>query len=172
MRLGVGATAGGLLYQDLIKSREVRAGQRLPAVFPIVIYNGQPRWGAARDVADLITAPPPSLHRALLECLKELIFPGTIDEDRLPLPSDLEESNAMLAERIAYWREESRLAGRADMLGRQLTRRFGPLPDWAQTRLDTATVEQLDTWADAILDAPTLNGVIGTETQSSSSRLR
>ena len=34
----------GLLYQDLIRTRVVGRGERLPAVFPIVIYNGRKPW--------------------------------------------------------------------------------------------------------------------------------
>ena len=49
----------GLLYQDLIKSGAVKSGDKpldakLPPVFPIVIYNGEGRWTAKRDIADLI----------------------------------------------------------------------------------------------------------------------
>jgi hypothetical protein len=53
----------GLLYQDLIKTGEVRAGQKLPAVFPLVLYNGRHRWTAARDVGELIEGLPASLKR-------------------------------------------------------------------------------------------------------------
>jgi len=34
------------------------AGKKLPPVFPIVLYNGDGRWTAATDVADLIEAEP------------------------------------------------------------------------------------------------------------------
>ena len=44
----------GLLYQDLIKSGAIAPGRKLPPVFPIVIYNGEGKWTAARDMADLI----------------------------------------------------------------------------------------------------------------------
>ncbi|PIQ51160.1 MAG: cytosolic protein [Comamonadaceae bacterium CG12_big_fil_rev_8_21_14_0_65_59_15] len=55
-----------------------------------------------------------------------------------------------------------KLEGQATLLMRQLTKRFGPLsPDSAQ-RLQTATPEQLELWADRILDAPTLAGVFDT----------
>jgi hypothetical protein len=64
----------GLLYQDLIKAGEVAAPGRLPAVFPIVIYNGEVAWSARRDVADLVEALPggltayrPSLRYHLLD---------------------------------------------------------------------------------------------------------
>jgi hypothetical protein len=46
----------GLLYQDLIKRKEVTAPGRLPPVFPIVIYNGDEPWSAPRDVAELVEA--------------------------------------------------------------------------------------------------------------------
>jgi len=48
----------GLLYQDLIRREQVLEGQRLPPVLPIVLYNGDARWTAATDVADLIPTPP------------------------------------------------------------------------------------------------------------------
>ena len=64
----------GLLYQDLIKTGEASSPGRLPAVFPIVIYNGDPAWAACRDVAELIqplpgglTAYRPSLRYHLLD---------------------------------------------------------------------------------------------------------
>jgi hypothetical protein len=64
----------GLLYQDLIKAGEVASPGQLPAVFPIVIYNGEAAWSARRDVADLVEALPgaltayrPSLRYHLLD---------------------------------------------------------------------------------------------------------
>jgi hypothetical protein len=53
----------GLLYQDLVKTGEVRTGQSLPPVFPLVLYNGRQRWTAARDVGELIEPLPASLRR-------------------------------------------------------------------------------------------------------------
>jgi hypothetical protein len=38
------------------------------------------------------------------------------------------------------------------MLVRQMVKKYGAIPTWAQTRLDQADTEQLETWADAILD--------------------
>jgi predicted transposase/invertase (TIGR01784 family) len=51
----------GLLYQDLIKSGEIGSQQKLPAVFPLVLYNGRRRWTAAREVSELIEPLPASL---------------------------------------------------------------------------------------------------------------
>jgi len=48
----------GLLYQHLIIGKRVRAGQRLPPVLPIVLYNGPARWRAAREIGELVATPP------------------------------------------------------------------------------------------------------------------
>ena len=39
----------GLLYQDLIKTKQLTRTGRLPPVLPVVLYNGKPRWTAAED---------------------------------------------------------------------------------------------------------------------------
>jgi len=49
--------------------------------------------------------------------------------------------------------------GEAIILERLLTKRFGPLPEAARSRLAGASLDQLDLWADRILDAPTLAAV-------------
>jgi predicted transposase YdaD len=54
---------------------------------------------------------------------------------------------------------EGKLEGEATVLHRQLTRRFGPLSEAIQARLDNATLEQLEQWTDNILDAATLEDV-------------
>jgi hypothetical protein len=46
-------------------------------------------------------------------------------------------------------------------LKRQLTRRFGPVPAWAERRIDAAAVAQLDSWLDGILDAANVEDLIG-----------
>ena len=61
-------------------------------------------------------------------------------------------------------RQESEQKGRQEggqiLLHRLLTRRFGELPDWAQKCLLQARPEQLEMWADRLLDAPTLDSVL------------
>ena len=54
---------------------------------------------------------------------------------------------------------EGQQLGEALILRRQLTRRFGPLPDWAEQRLQGATPIELESWAERVLDAPTLEAV-------------
>lgn len=48
----------GLLYQDLIRRKEVLPHRRLPPVLPIVLFNGDAKWTAATDVAALIPKVP------------------------------------------------------------------------------------------------------------------
>ncbi|MDD2611120.1 MAG: Rpn family recombination-promoting nuclease/putative transposase [Giesbergeria sp.] len=47
-----------LLYQDLIKAKQVLPQRRLPPVLPIVLYNGDAPWTAASNIADLIPKVP------------------------------------------------------------------------------------------------------------------
>jgi len=63
----------GLLYQELVKGGHFTRNDKLPPVFPLVLYNGEPPWGAAQDVAELIEAVPglmayrPHLRYVLLD---------------------------------------------------------------------------------------------------------
>lgn len=225
-----------LLYQDLLKSKQIHPSHKLPPVFPLVLYSGQPRWQATQKIADLIAAPGSlarwqpkfryhlldegrvpaeelhrlsdnllallirletsapdphalreataalvshlkspaydSLRRAFVVFFNRAIFkklnPGQTTEEF----KDLQEIDTMLAERIDEWGEELRQKGRKEgqLEGRQegetaaahrlLRLRFGPLPPWAEERLEQATQTQLETWVDAVLTAQSLAGVI------------
>jgi hypothetical protein len=50
--------------------------------------------------------------------------------------------------------------GRYSLLVRILTHRFGPLPDWAIQQISSAPSEQLDRWADRVLEAKSIQGVM------------
>jgi predicted transposase/invertase (TIGR01784 family) len=52
-------------------------------------------------------------------------------------------------------------AGKADLLLRQLRRRFGALPESTQARVLCASEDQLNEWAETLLDASTLDAVFG-----------
>ena len=52
----------GLFYQDLLDTRQIAPGQRLPPVLPIVLYNGQRPWTAPTEIADLIEPGPVGLQ--------------------------------------------------------------------------------------------------------------
>jgi hypothetical protein len=52
----------GLLYQGLIAGKQFTRNGRLPPVLPVVLYNGEPRWTAAVDIAELIEVVPGGLE--------------------------------------------------------------------------------------------------------------
>jgi len=94
---------------------------------------------------------------------------------RLGLRVDLDQLNSvveekdMLAEKLGYLGEKERLEGRQEgrlegerrVLQRMMTRRFGELPDWAAKRLDAASAQELETWADEILVTENLEDLFG-----------
>ncbi len=47
----------GLLWQQLVQEKRLTPDGRLPPVFPVVIYNGDPRWHAPDALAPLIALP-------------------------------------------------------------------------------------------------------------------
>ena len=53
--------------------------------------------------------------------------------------------------------------GEAAVLKRQLKRRYGDLPEWVEERLAQASREELESWADRVLDAKRLEDVFGSE---------
>lgn len=53
----------GLLYQDLVKRRELNSSGRLPPVLPLVLYNGRAPWNAVQEVSELIEQVPGGLER-------------------------------------------------------------------------------------------------------------
>ncbi len=99
------------------------------------------------------------VDRAFL--LEELI--PSLDDD------DVRETTMTLAEELrAEGREQGLekgleqgcLQGRRDMLLRQLSRRFGELPQSAIDRVNAAAAEWLDAWAVRIFDAQSLDAAI------------
>ncbi|NWO07434.1 MAG: Rpn family recombination-promoting nuclease/putative transposase, partial [Alteromonadaceae bacterium] len=53
----------GLLYQDLIRQKSLTPSGKLPPVLPIVLYNGDKKWSAARNVESLIETIPGGLEQ-------------------------------------------------------------------------------------------------------------
>ena len=240
-----------LLYQDLVEQKQLTADHRLPPVLPIVLYNGEPRWNAARDLLDLIEPVPggleayrprlryllldegaivddpayPSAVRNLVSALfqlehardestwlvlyrrlMELLDDEAIDSlkrafgrwiyksyiakkrpgIRLPDINDYHEVHKVLQERVEQWnrqlREQGRVEGRMEgrtqgrlegrmegetrVLARQLRRRFGELSARIEERLANADEADLERWADAVLDADTLEQIFSAPAES------
>jgi len=110
-----------------------------------------------------------SLRRAFTVWIKRVLIPGRLPGIALPEVGNLMEIKTMLAESVIEWteqwkqlgRQEGRLEGELVLLERQLGKRFGPLTEETRARLRKATTEQLETWADRVLEAKTLEDVFG-----------
>ncbi|MCC7277032.1 MAG: DUF4351 domain-containing protein [Chromatiaceae bacterium] len=68
-----------------------------------------------------------------------------------------------LEERFDQWAEDYKRQGRLEgmtlVVQRHLTRRFGPLPTEVIACIAAATVEDMENWADRLLDAKSLDEV-------------
>jgi predicted transposase YdaD len=191
--------------------------RKLPALFSIVVYNGEEKWnvpltltGATEGGEDEEIRPwLPDLRYTLVdlgqmdsgflsryrvlrfgfkvlkygardgdvrEILKMLIreaMAEELDDEIVVLvrfvmmePNGLKKGvlRKMLtevvpqkAERLMSIAEECALEGRAEMLLRMMTRRFGPVPDTYMQRVTHGSVEELHAWADALFDGKTLD---------------
>jgi hypothetical protein len=47
------------------------------------------------------------------------------------------------------------------VLKRQIIRKFGKLPKWAERQIDRADSAQLEAWAESIFDAATVKQLLG-----------
>ena len=79
------------------------------------------------------------------------------EREALLLEMTNKEDTVMLAQ---YIRDKGKLEGERVLLERLLTRRFGILPDWGRNPLASATFDQLDRWADRVLDADSIQAVL------------
>ncbi|MDE2984922.1 MAG: Rpn family recombination-promoting nuclease/putative transposase [Gemmatimonadota bacterium] len=118
-----------LTYEELLRRREVKAGERLPPVLPVTVYNGRARWRAATDISELIAPVPPPLSRYVPKARHLLLDLQRISE-RDPASMDLVTS-----------------LGRAEgepspenlrRVMRDLVRRF-PGPEFAELRMALST---------------------------------
>ena len=220
----------GLLYQDLIKTKQLRSDRRLPPIFPVVLYNGEKRWDAATELKDLIVHLPGGLEHYLPSMKYLILDEGNYDLSELtPLKNlvaaifrlensnsqddiievisnliewlstpeqarlrrsfslwinrvlrptsnfgtstlelnDLVEIKTMLANRISQWIREGEVRGEAKgeikgevkTLLKQLTLKFGTLPEGLEQQVNSADKTQLDFWIERVLTADTLDEI-------------
>lgn len=121
------------------------------------------------------------LRRAILTWLKRVLLPARLPGVEIEEINNLQEMNAMLAERVKTWTEEwkregwregkregkregereGKLAEAVSILERLLAKRFGPLDEATHARIHSASLEQLEYWTERLLDAPNLGEVFG-----------
>ena len=101
------------------------------------------------------------LPRLSREEIKTMLALNEIELKQTRFYQEIAEEERQIGEQIGRQkgRQEGRQEGEKILLQRMLTRRFGELPDWAQKRLLQANPEQLEQWADRLLDAPSLDTV-------------
>ena len=130
------------------------------ALAPLVLTRDEdlraraPRlWRTIRDAP--VASPVRAALSQILECWLFERFRSLTDEEiwaMMNIFTPLEETRAY---------QSIFAKGKADSLKRQLTRRFGPVPKWAATRIAAAPLAQLDAWLDSIFDAQSLEDLIG-----------
>lgn len=118
---------------------------------------------------DWLAAPTQTaLRRAFVVWLKRVLLPARVPGADIPHVIELQEMQAMLAERVKTWTEEWKQQGlqqglqqgESKLLHRLLSRRFGPLPKWADDCLARASAAELESWTDRVLDAQNLEDVL------------
>lgn len=94
-----------LLYQDLLRQDPTLAHRSLPPVLPIVLYNGEARWTAPRDIEELIERVPGGLeaYRPSLRYL--LLDEGELLGGDTPAPPEVE-NLAQALFRLEHSRDE------------------------------------------------------------------
>ena len=119
----------------------------------------------------LSTPEQASLRRAFTVWIKRVLLPARLPGKQIPQIEDLSEVKVMLAERVVEWtrdwkqqgydegREEGRKEEAELILTKQLTQRFGPLPEWAGERLAQASPRELESWAERVLVVERLEDV-------------
>jgi flagellar biosynthesis/type III secretory pathway protein FliH len=111
-------------------------------------------------VLDWMMRLPDALEQKLWKDIEEIEgetrMPYVTSVERLAKQRGMEEG---LQQGIQQGTERGERIGEAKVVERQLARRFGPLAAETRARLQAATLEQLDRWADRLLDAATLEEV-------------
>jgi predicted transposase YdaD len=146
------------------------------AVLAILCRNGNTRQNIRRILLRLAELDPgmrrdaaarlvilAQLRRAVPAVVEEVEAMGniTFDIKDHPVLNDIFEKGVV--EGFGKGRLEGELLGetrgRAETLLRLLRKRFDAVPDAAVERVHAAGIEDLDRWADAVLDAPSLDAV-------------
>lgn len=73
----------GLLYQDLIRQKQLPPDGLLPPVLPIVLYNGDPRWRSPTALSELLPKLPGFLTALQPQMRYVLIDEGAYPEEVL-----------------------------------------------------------------------------------------
>ncbi len=170
----------GLLYQHLERGGKLTRNGRLPPVLPLVLYNGEARWTAPLEISELIESGPtrdllryrPQFHYLLLDevRLAESDLSGMKNLAaalfRLETSRGPEDIRQVLACLIDWLREPAqRTLRRAFAVWMRRVLLPARIPGveleefGVEAKLAQASTDQLERWADRILDAESLEAV-------------
>ncbi|NJL28588.1 MAG: hypothetical protein HC897_12215 [Thermoanaerobaculia bacterium] len=101
------------------------------------------------------------IRRDMAAWLRQVVLPAKLEGEELPEVEDLEEVDAMLAERVKTWPKKwmaegyqaGRQEGLRESLGLLLERKFGRLSAAERRMVPEARQEQLTRWMERILEA-------------------
>jgi len=82
-------TYTGLLLEEIVRKEKLKPGDRLPAVLPLVLYNGDRRWRAPLRLESLFVPVPKELKRYLPRLTYHLVDERRLDLNRLELQENL-----------------------------------------------------------------------------------
>ena len=138
------------------------------AVLAILCRNGNTRQNIRRILARFAELDPAArddaaarlvilaqLRRAVPAVVEEVKTMGNITFDIKDHPF----LNDVFEKGVVEGRLEGETRGRAETLLRQLRKRYGAVPESVIDRVHAAGIEDLDRWADVVLDAPSLDAV-------------
>lgn len=72
----------GLLLEEIVRKEKLKPGDRLPAVLPVVLYNGKGPWRAPLSLESLFVPVPSELRRHLPRLTYRLLDERRLDLDR------------------------------------------------------------------------------------------
>ena len=99
------------------------------------------------------------LNRSMTAWLLLMAQSNAALDTPLPAVNTLEELTMMISEKPGVWAQQWKREGQADLLLRQIERRFGPIPDEVTQRVHAANESQLMLWSLNFVDATILDDV-------------
>ena len=103
------------------------------------------------------------VYAGIREDEREAIFREITEQEDTVMLAQYIRDKGFQEGKLEGWKDgelDGELKGGRVLLERLLTRRFGPLPDWGRDQLVGATLDQLNRWADRILEADSIHAVL------------
>lgn len=158
------------LFDYLARDYYTTANPLLKILLPKMDFRKEDRLEVIRQAYQgLYELAAPMLFDKYLDFID--VYAEITENEKESVYQDLKEhkETAMLAqyikkkgfeEGLQQGMQQGMQQGKYGLLERILIGRFGPLPEWAMQRLGAASPEQLDRWAERVLMAESIQGVL------------